>query len=246
MILEGGPAEGRAARVRFGVRDNGPGIAPELLPRLFVPFERLDAAQRGIDGVGIGLTICRQLVAAMGGTIQVDSVPGRGTTFAFNLPVAPVPVNGTPGPTKISGEGQEETPPPWSTRTMLHIEDDPACQSLVQRACEGRPGLRLLASMQGRLGLDLAREHRPDLILLDLELPDLGGEEVLRRLRSDPQTAHIPVLVLSADSTARQVARLRELGARHYLCKPLRATALLQALDETLGEPEAFCPWPSP
>jgi CheY-like chemotaxis protein len=116
-------------------------------------------------------------------------------------------------------------------RIVVHIEDNLANLELVERILAKRPAIRLVAALQGRLGIELTREHRPDLILLDLHLPDISGEQVLRTLRDDPATAAIPVVMLSADATPGQIQRLLGAGARSYLTKPLDVQALLDLID---------------
>lgn len=227
------PLPGDPARCRISVEDTGPGIAPADQQRLFQPFQRLGAEQAGIEGTGLGLVFSRQLLAAMGGILTLESIPGEGSIFSVELPVAGGPATeddlpaagGEPGP-------QEQAGPP---RTVLYIEDNLSNLRLVERILARCGGPRLLAAMQGRLGLELARQHRPDLILLDLNLPDLPGHEVLQRLRADPQTRDIPVVVISADATPGQVERLRAAGARAYVTKPLDIPRFLAVLDEHLN-----------
>lgn len=120
------------------------------------------------------------------------------------------------------------------TSTILYIEDNLSNLELVKRVLTKRPGIRLIDAMQGRLGVDLAREHHPDLILLDLHLPDISGTEVLRQVRDDPRTTAIPVIVISADATPGQIERLLTDGALAYLTKPLDVKKLLSLLDQTL------------
>jgi CheY-like chemotaxis protein len=117
---------------------------------------------------------------------------------------------------------------------VLHIEDNLSNLKLVERILERRGDVELIAAMQGGLGVELAREHRPGLVLLDLHLPDIGGEQVLQRLRQDPATASIPVVIVSADATTRQVQRLLSAGATGYLTKPIAVPELLRVLDEAL------------
>ncbi|MGH2375335.1 MAG: response regulator, partial [bacterium] len=121
-------------------------------------------------------------------------------------------------------------------RTVLCIEDNLSNVKVMQRLLAHRPGVRLVPTMQGRLGLGLARQHRPHLILLDLHLPDIPGIEVLRLLREDPETAKIPVVVTSADATPGQIERLLAAGARAYLTKPLEVKKLFELLNEILRE----------
>ena len=125
---------------------------------------------------------------------------------------------------------------PSKQRTVLYVEDNLSNLTPIERLLARRPGVRLLSAMQGRLCLDLSREHHPDLVLLDLHLPDIGGDEVLRRLRDSPETRQIPVVIVSADATPRQIERLRADGARDYLTKPVDVKKFLALVDEILGD----------
>jgi CheY-like chemotaxis protein len=218
-------------RLQIRVTDTGPGIAADSLPRLFVPFERLGAEASGMEGTGLGLALTRHLVEAMGATIAVESQVGVGTTFSIWLPLAATPAL---APAAAAGERQVAAPGLQRPQRVLYIEDNLSNLRLVERIMERRPNVKLLSAMQGRVGLDLAREHQPDLILLDQHLPDVQGDEVLRALRGDPRTRAIPVVILSADASAGQIRRLLEAGARAYLTKPLDVSRLLAVLDETV------------
>jgi PAS domain S-box-containing protein len=213
------------------VSDTGPGIREELLDRLFTPFDRLEADAAGIQGTGLGLALSRRLVEAMDGTIEVDSTPAVGSTFSVTLPI---------GQVEAAADDERRQPlAPSSeaptTRTVLYVEDNLANLRLVERIIGRRPGVRLVSALQGSIGLELAAQHRPDLILLDVHLPDLGGDLVLQRLKADPTTSSIPVVIISADATARQIRRFRQLGADEYLTKPLDVAKFLDLLDDRLG-----------
>jgi PAS domain S-box-containing protein len=228
--------EESAGRVRISVTDTGPGMSPDKVTRLFVPFERLGSDTTGIEGTGLGLALSKGLMEAMGGTIGVQTAPGKGSTFWIELPAAESPV-------KRSGDAGGVAAAPGSaetsrTPTIVYIEDNLSNFDLVKRALSQYPQVTLLPAMQGRLGLELARRHRPDVILLDLHLPDLQGDEVLRRLRADPDTRGIPVIMISADATAGRTARLIEAGARAYLTKPLDVKQFLAYIDELLSASE--------
>jgi PAS domain S-box-containing protein len=217
--------------VRVTVSDTGRGIEPTKMERLFEPFDRLDADQWGVEGVGLGLALSKRLAEAMGGRLQGESTVGSGSSFWIELPLAK-------GPTTNEAEDdrrrQVDTETRQANATVLYIEDNVSNATLVQRILERRPGITLMDAIQGRLGLELARQHRPDLILLDLHLPDLPGAEVLRLLREDAATADIPVAVVSADATQGQVDRLLESGALDYLTKPIDVAALLALVDRTV------------
>jgi signal transduction histidine kinase/ActR/RegA family two-component response regulator len=216
-------------RHRVEVSDTGPGIPAEKMARLFTPFDRLGAEERGVEGTGLGLALCKRLVEAMRGTISVDSTVGQGSTFGVEFPRAASPAAGVVLPAVAPGEA------PRTAGTVLYIEDNLPNLRLVERLLVHRPAVKLLPSMQGGLGVELAREHGPGLILLDLQLPDIPGTEVLERLRRDPRTSRIPVVVISADATPGQIHRLRSAGVREFLPKPLDVKRLLQILDEVLG-----------
>jgi CheY-like chemotaxis protein len=125
---------------------------------------------------------------------------------------------------------------PAGIHTLLQIEDNPANLKLVERVLENMPDVNLISAPQGRLGVDLARQHQPDAILLDLNLPDLSGFEVLRILRADPATRDIPVIVISADATRDQIKRLLDAGARAYVTKPLEVAQFVQVVGDALQE----------
>jgi signal transduction histidine kinase/CheY-like chemotaxis protein len=222
--------ESTPGRLRINITDTGPGIAPNQLPLLFTPFERLGAERTTVEGTGMGLALSRRLTEAMGGTLGVDSVLGEGTTFWVELPIVEGPVDryhrlGRPSADLAAPNGKA------GSNAILHIEDNLSNVNLIEQILSQRPGVELLAAMQGRLGLDLAREHRPMLILLDLNLPDMKGEEVLGLLRDDPRTSRIPVVIVSADASQRQVQRLLSTGATAYLTKPIDVPELLRHVD---------------
>ena len=225
--------EASASWVRLKVGDTGPGIPPEKIARLFTPFDRLGAEQTGVEGTGLGLALSKRLVELMGGTIGVDSTVGQGSTFWVELPQADGPVERFEQMAEGKIVGRKA---PDILGTILYVEDNLSNLRLVERILAHRPNVRLLSAMQGGLGLELAREHRPDLIFLDLQLPDTPGREVLRRLQADGKTRGIPVVVISADATPGQTQRLLAEGARDFLTKPLDVKKLITLLDETLNE----------
>ena len=220
-------------RLRMAVRDTGPGIASERREKLFTPFERLDAEQRGIDGTGIGLALAKWLTEAMGGSIGMESEVGQGSTFWIELPLAEVSSVTSNGPgdaSQVTLDPQPVTP----TATVLYIEDNASNLALVESILAHQPAIELISAMQSLEGLELARRHRPALILLDMQLPDLPGDEVLRRLQADATTRDIPVIVLSADAMPHQIQKALAAGARDYLTKPLDVRRFLQVLKDSL------------
>jgi len=216
------------SHVRLIVSDTGIGIAEAHMNRLFAPFDRLGAEQTEVEGTGLGLALTRRLVEAMGGTIGATSVAGQGSTFWVQFPDATVD-----DPPELPPAGSESRvrSVPSREATVLYIEDNLANVRLVERILAQRAGIEVVAAMQGSLGLELARSKRPDLVLLDLNLPDMSGVEVLRRLRADVATASIPVVIISADATANQFERLRQEGAADYLSKPFNVAQFLAVVD---------------
>ena len=217
-------------RCRLSVADSGPGIAADRIHRLFTPFDRLDVQEGTIEGTGLGLALSKGLVELMGGTLRAESTLGVGSTFSVELPVADSPM-----PRRTQESSAHGADARSMTGSVLYIEDNPSNLRLVERIVSRRPGVKLLSAAQGRRGLELATAHRPDVIVLDLHLPDISGQEVLAQLRAHPGTREIPVVILSADATPSQATRLLQQGAHTYLTKPLSVAAFLGVLDELLA-----------
>lgn len=226
--------EMEGTRLRVKVRDTGPGVKVENQAKLFIPFERLGAEQTGVEGTGLGLALSKRLLEMMGGSIGVQNNPDRGATFWMELPLVQDPVAQleTKMPviaTPVAPASQQRQ------RIVLYVEDNLSNITLIEHIIVHRPHVKLVAAMQGRLGLDLAREHRPDLILLDLHLPDISGEDVLHGLRQEPALQNTPVIVISADATRGRIERLQSMGVLDYLPKPLDIKRFLQLLDSCLN-----------
>ena len=221
-------------RLRVKVRDTGPGIKPESHAKLFTPFERLGAEQTGVEGTGLGLALSKRLLEMMGGAIGAENNPDRGATFWMELPLVRDPVAQLeaelPAVAAAAAPAKQQR-----QRIVLYVEDNLSNITLIEHIIVHRPHVKLVAAMQGRLGLDLAREHRPDLILLDLHLPDISGEDVLQGLRQQPELRNTPVIVISADATRGRIERLLGMGVLDYLPKPLDIKRFLQLLDTCLS-----------
>lgn len=226
------------ASAAIEVEDTGIGIGEHELDRLFVPFERLSAGRSDIEGTGVGLALSQRLAVAMDGRIEVTSAVGLGSTFSFCLPLADDPAEAQ-SPARPGPDASAPAVPPGAVpaNTVLSIEDNLANTRLLQQIVARRPTWRMLSAAQGQLRLDLASANPPQLILLDLHLPDVPGVQVLRRLKAAPATAHVPIVVVSADATVGQAKRMQALGAAAYLTKPIEVAAILELLDESARAP---------
>lgn len=214
------------------VSDTGAGINEAGLTKLFQPFERLGAEATEIEGTGLGLSLTRGLVEEMGGRIEVKSEVDVGTSFTVELTcVQPALMHEIEADNSATLSVVEYPEP----RTVLYIEDAAANLRLVERVLQRRPQVTVLSAMVGAMGLELARKHAPDLVLLDLHLPDVNGSQILAQLKADPATRSTPIVVLSADATNRQRLEVLALGATSYLTKPIGVGELLRAVDEVLA-----------
>ncbi len=216
-----------ATTVRIAVVDDGPGIAPERVERLFQPFERLGAESGPVEGSGIGLALSRHLAEAMGGRMGVQTQAGLGATFWIDMPLGEAPDGDAP---QGAGAARDAGP----ALQVLYIEDNVANLRVVEAMLRLRPALRLTTAMRGEHGLELARRLRPDVILLDIHLPGLDGYAVLDALRTDAATRAIPVIALSADAMPAEIDRGRRAGFADYLTKPVIVDDLFAALDRAL------------
>lgn len=223
-----------AEQFRLTVSDTGVGIAEGDLGRLFQPFERLSSEQSHVEGTGLGLALTKQLMLAMNGTIGVASRLDEGSSFWVELSIAEGPTVDDP----ITPPFGTATAPRVSaeTKTILFVEDNLSNVRLLERIVARQHHIVLMVAMQGRLAVEMAVEHQPDLILLDLHLPDISGEEVLHDLRADPRTADTPIVITSADATTGRPTQLLAQGATDYLTKPFDLQRLL-GLINSLGTP---------
>jgi signal transduction histidine kinase/ActR/RegA family two-component response regulator len=223
-------AQQGTGQVSIVVTDTGPGLAPDDLVRIFVPFERLGAERTAVEGTGIGLPLARALTEAMKGQLTVASVLGQGAAFTVTLPRAPDLIH-VPAPSPAPVSLAAGPPIPTAGLRVLYIEDNPSNVEVVARFLRSRQKMRLLSAISGRIGLECAVREVPDIILLDLNLPDLQGDQVLNQLKADPATAAIPVIVLSADASRGVIRRLLAGGAFAYLTKPIELAELGELLD---------------
>jgi signal transduction histidine kinase/ActR/RegA family two-component response regulator len=217
-----------AALLRFEVIDQGIGIAADQQEAIFRPFEQAGDASRRAGGTGLGLAISRQLVLLMGGALQVESAPGKGSRFWFDVAL---PVVEAPG-AQMSGE-RIATGYAGPRRTILVVDDVAANRALL-RDLLGSLGFRMYEAENGVSALAQTQALRPDMVLLDMLMPGMDGIETTRRLRSDARTADTPVLMISASSTPEEEERSLEVGANAFLSKPVNEHDLLREIGAHL------------
>ncbi|OYU42542.1 MAG: hypothetical protein CFE44_23395 [Burkholderiales bacterium PBB4] len=223
--------------LRITVRDTGVGIAPERLPHVFEPFNRLGAESGSIEGTGIGLSISRRLVELMGGQIGVNSTPGEGSEFWLDLPWDPDPRIEHAQP---SAELTVETAAaPLRAGRVLYVEDNLVNVELMKHIMGRHDSLQLLSATSAAQGLELAYTHRPDLILLDINLPDGNGYAVLAELRADPRTRNIPAVAVTASAMPSDKKRALDAGFNEYIAKPIDVKDLDAMLARVLGHSAA-------
>lgn len=224
---------GKPGHLRLLVADTGPGIAPARIKDLFEPFNRLGAEASEIEGTGIGLTITRRLVEMMGGEIGVESAIGIGSTFWVELALsqtamagAGATAGGVPGPLATSR----------GTATVLAIDDNPANLKLIAQVMGTRDHIHLLSAHTPELGIEQAVAHRPDLILLDINMPDISGYQVLEIFKANPALRAIPVIAITANAMPNEIERGKAAGFADYLTKPLDIARFLALLDHHLAD----------
>jgi PAS domain S-box-containing protein len=225
-------------RIRVCVKDSGEGLSPEKLAQLFQPFNRLGQQANAEEGTGIGLVMTKRLIEMMGGVIGAESTVGKGSVFwiEIDLTTERHAIGGTVAPlpqidTLLHANAQ--------VRTLLYVEDNPANLMLVEDLIARRPDLRLLSARDGNRGIEIARENRPDLILMDINLPGISGIRALKILADDPATAHIPVIALSANAIPRDIEKGLEAGFFRYLTKPIKVDEFMKTLDVALDYAQA-------
>ena len=220
--------------VRIEVADTGTGIDRASIGKLFTPFVRLAATE--IEGSGLGLALSKTMVEGMGGRIGVRSEAGIGSIFWVEVAGAAPPAAEE---LLVTEDGMLASREYGAIRRLLYIEDTLTNVRFVEAVLRRRPSVELIPAMMGQLGLELAREHRPDLILLDLHLPDLAGEEVLTRLRQLDETRETPVVVITADATDSARTPAVEALSNGFVTKPIGVQTLLQLVDRFAGQPVA-------
>jgi CheY-like chemotaxis protein len=218
------------------VTDTGAGLTPDQVLQLFQPFNRLGQEAKGEQGTGIGLVVCKRLVEIMGGTIGAESTVGKGSMFWVELDLTPEPerlddmVRSAPAPSTV---------PTDVLHMLLYVEDNPANLMLVEDLIARRPDIALLSARDGVRGIEMARATRPDVILMDINLPGMSGLQALRILAEHASTAHIPVIALSANAMPRDIEKGLKAGFFRYLTKPIKVHEFMDTLDVALNHAKA-------
>lgn len=226
-------SESPPGRILVTVRDTGPGLTPEELSQLFQPLNHHLLETGGEEGAGIGLLVARRLVEQMGGIIGVESTVGVGSVFWFELAAA-----------HETDSSRDERSPAVPAEPQLHrkvrlhnllyVEDNPANLKLVEQIIDRHPDIHLLTALDGKSGIEIAQAARPDVILMDVNLPGISGIETMKILRSDPATAHIPVIALSANAMPRDIDKGLKAGFFRYITKPIKVNEFMETLDVVL------------
>jgi signal transduction histidine kinase/ActR/RegA family two-component response regulator len=238
-------SEGAQKSLRISIADSGRGIAKGKQALLFQPFSRLGLENSDITGTGIGLTITKDLVEAMGGTIGFQSALDFGSTFWLEFPIVSGELSmkdhckesasasvSAPTSTTLSSDIS-----PRTAHTVLCVEDDPSSLKLLETILERIPNTNILSAHTGELGIDLAEIHHPDVILLDINLPGISGIEVLKRLKSSPASSTIPVIALTARASRADRERGLEAGFENYLTKPINVEEVTSAVKKCFASP---------
>ncbi len=225
-------------RIRIAVKDSGVGMTPEQIAQLFQSFNRLGKENANVEGTGIGLVVSKRLIELMGGSIGVKSTAGEGSEFWIELALTdqhPVPAETTSA--TVGSQSQHNIDD--QLHTLLYVEDNPVNLMLVEDLIAQRTDLRLLTAHSGYQGIEIARASQPDLILMDINLPDISGIEALAILLADPATAHIPVLALSANAMTHDIEKGLQAGFYRYLTKPIKVDEFMNTIEHALAYTKA-------
>lgn len=217
--------------LRLTITDTGPGVSEERQAELFKPFSRLGLESSNIPGTGIGLTISKKLVEEMDGRIGFQSEVGKGSSFWFELPLAPEGAKPTTTETAAVETDMEKD----KMRSVLYVEDNPANLQLMQALLRRLPFIKMLSAHTGELGLEMAEAHHPDAILMDINLPGIDGFKALEHLKGAKATEDIPIIALTSRAMPKDVERGLQAGFHAYLTKPIQIDKVLGALESAFG-----------
>ncbi len=222
-----------ASHVQLTVVDEGEGLDAQQMAQLFQPFNRLGAERKRVEGTGLGLVIARELTLAMEGRLEVQSTPGRGSRFTVVLWAADAGAPPAEEPAPAATLDAPATPAP-TARNVLYIEDEPLNVVLMEEVFRTRPAWTLHVATDGTRGLQMARALKPDLLLIDMNLPDMNGLQVIADLRGDPATAGMRCIAFSADAMQEQIDAAMAAGFDAYWTKPIDVLRVMEQLQEEL------------
>jgi signal transduction histidine kinase/CheY-like chemotaxis protein/ABC-type amino acid transport substrate-binding protein len=224
--------QGSKKRVQIKISDTGKGISKEQQVYIFKPFNRLDAKNSDIEGTGIGLTITKRLLETMDGSITLESELGQGSGFTIELPEG----QKTQPPENFDSSKVKEEPQSSHEQmyTLLYVEDNPANLKLVEQALEIRSDIKLLSAARAQLGIDLARAHQPDLILMDIDMPEMDGIQAMKILQNHEETCNIPIIAVSANAMQSDIENGMKIGFKAYITKPFNIEKLFMEIDRSL------------
>ena len=221
--------------IRINIKDSGVGLSPEELSQLFQPFNRLGQESGTVEGTGIGLVVTRRLIDLMEGTIGVESIAGAGSTFWIELKRDNIPQVNASNTMREEFLAQVRGQENEARRTLLYVEDNPANLLLVEQIMLEQPHISMFSARDGNHGVEMARAHRPDVILMDINLPGISGIEAMNILRKDQPTMHIPIIALSANAMLQEIKLVQEAGFFSYLTKPIKINEFMNALNSALA-----------
>jgi CheY-like chemotaxis protein len=222
-----------SGRIRVSVMDTGAGLHPDQVAQLFQPFNRLGREAGSEEGTGIGLVVAKRLIELMGGVLDMESTVGAGSLFWFEL-ISVAEPSRTLEEIDVAALAQPHVPRESRPHTLLYVEDNPSNMILVKQIIARHPDISLLAALDGYGGIEIARASQPDVILMDINMPGMNGYEALALLRSDPSTAHIPVIALTANAMPVDIRRGLNAGFFRYITKPIMVNELMEALNVAL------------
>jgi len=220
-------------RLKFEVTDTGMGISEELQKNLFTPFERLGAELTEVQGTGIGLSISKKLMELMGGDINFVSTVGEGSSFSIDVPLAEQPVIQPLESNNVSPAKEENVLS--HQKKILYIEDNASNLELVRRIIARLRDIKLISAMEAQPGIRLASTEIPDLILMDLHLPDIDGFCAFEKIRSMEETSHIPIIAVSADAMEDDRKKALDMGFQTYITKPIDVDSFINVIEDVLS-----------